>query len=186
MNLYFSTNVSLLNIQRVDLYFNESIIREDTTVNEIYDNVINITITEDIDKFNSIRVYDSNGEHLDFYVGEYHFEQYKHKESSIDTDVGRKIRVEDTDTEVKVIISEEKEAIEKYNVRLKVPQKVKKYFNFDEKKGKESIIFIHRLKSQYVGKIQISYEFAVELLDLQTKKVNTKMVFYLPMSKKEL
>ncbi|MCI8408492.1 MAG: hypothetical protein HFJ09_04375 [Lachnospiraceae bacterium] len=185
LDLYFSINISKLNIQRADLYMDEILQIDDISINEIYDNVINITITEDISNFNSIRVYDSNGEHLDFYVGEYYFEPYKQKTFSKDIDTESKIRIEDTDREVKVIVCEKKEVLVNHEVRIKNPKEVEKYFDCDIEKETESRTFIYTLKSQYAGKVQISYEFAIEFVNLQTKEVDTKMIYYLPMLKEE-
>ncbi len=74
LTLNFGADVSLFDINNAKLYSDENIVCGDVDIVSKKLNKIEITISEFIEKFDTIRLYDNNQEFISVYVGQHYFE----------------------------------------------------------------------------------------------------------------
>lgn len=132
IKLLFGFNVSLVNISKIELYKNEYIVSDEVELLNQHDNVLTINIKHFIKEFNFIKVYDGNGDAIEYYVGEYYLEDVKENGYTLNNDDSfefkSKVSIFDNYIEIEIELDEENE--NKYDLQFHLHEKIR--YIFDE------------------------------------------------------
>lgn len=184
ISLYFSINMSKLDIKRLDLYEGNELVYENVTIEKCYDNIIKVLVKEYIPYFDYIKLYDSMGEEMEVYVGKHFLEEHNsYNEIKYSLDVSSKVIDSKWKEKMKFLVS--KENLKKYDVEMVLPSSVRKMFECkrtEKKQGKDVAIMIDlTLKERYKKLKQITFEADIIQTEKKTGLKNSLYMMYIPM-----
>lgn len=185
ITLYFGIDLSKLDIQQVDLYRSSELCYEDISVEDIYDNVINVKMKKYIPSFNHIVIHDSEGETMTFYTGEFYLE--KSSSTSPKTEQIVKDMYEITDeNSVKFICTLLKKYRKDYDVQVQCPKLASSYFTKKQTQNKTSTVVTFELKEEYKDSPEIAVDFQVLVTNKATGKSFVDMIPYIPFHSEDM
>lgn len=185
ISLYFGIDLSKLDIVQVDLYHSSELCYENILVEEIYDNVIKIGMEKFIPSFNRIVVYDSKGESMTFYTGEFYLEEECGALSKTKQMV-KNVREETDENSVKYICTLKKKYREDYKIEIECPQLASSYFTKKETQNETSTIITYELKEEYKNSLEIAVDFQVLVTNKSTGESFVDMIPYIPFNSNDI
>lgn len=184
ISLYFSINISKLDIKRLDLYNESELVYKNTTVKECYDNVIKVLVKEYIPYFDYVKLYDSAGKEMKIYVGKHYLEKYNCDDEIEDIlDISNEVEDNKWGERMKFFVP--KEEFKKYNIEVLLPLKIQKMFcctrTEDERENNVVITMDLKLKEKYKKVNQITFEANIIQIEKKTERKVCLNRMYIPM-----
>lgn len=186
IKVFFNFNISLLEIDKIELYNNAKNVCDTVEIVNQYDNILLIKLNEFVNHFNIIRLYDKEGIFVDFYIGDYYLQEFTENDDEVHIDFTSSVKKYDNYVQIYIKISEEIEA--KYAIEFLIPKRLKDIFEitYNKTRDKDST-YILDCKITFKDKKQVSlflkllgFDVLVQRRDKKTNELNFITKFYIP------